>query len=175
MVADFTARAEPTPATRSPPYPPHGFLLPWNEHVAAPGRPQFTNWHMKINGSLYYVGGDGRETCVACQCVGIIHSSTREFSKPMLGQTFTSIYVPDLHWLHTSKTMTLENYGGYIQATRQGTGSRAWLHFESFCPWMSNKKPLQAFTIWWPLREVYGLCPSPCGHVLSRKGLSMHL
>lgn len=28
MVADFTARAEPTPAARSPPYPPHGFLLP---------------------------------------------------------------------------------------------------------------------------------------------------
>jgi len=87
MVADFIARAEPAPATCPPPYSPYGFLLP---RVVAPRRPQLTNWNMKINGSLHYVGGERRESCVACQCITVIHSSTGVFSKPMLGQSFTS-------------------------------------------------------------------------------------
>lgn len=62
--------------------------------------------------------GKGGIGCAACQRITTIHSSAQALSKPMLGQTFTCIYVPDLHWLHTSKTMALDNYGGYIQATQ---------------------------------------------------------
>lgn len=175
MVDDFTAMAEPTPAAHYPPYPPHGFVLPWNECVAAPTRLQFTNWHMKINSSLYCVGGDGRQSCVACQSISKIHSSTWVFSKPGLGQSFTSIYVPDFHWLPTFKAKTLENYGDYIQVTHQSTGSRAWLAFENFSPYARNKKKLQDMIICRAVRGVSRPYPAFHGHVPNRKGFSLYL
>lgn len=113
----FYRTAEAAPGPCSLPPCPVAFCSHRDEPAAAPRGPQFTMWQMKINGSLHYVGGDEEEGWAAFRCVSAIHSSSSAFSNPTLGQTSASIYVPDFCRPHTSKTTTLENYGGYILAT----------------------------------------------------------
>lgn len=130
----FTARLKQLPVLALSPLCPVAFCSHRDEHAAAPRGPQFTMWQIKINGSLHYVGGD-EEGWAAFRCVSAIHSSSSAFSNMMLGQPSASIYVPDLCRPHTSKTTTLENYGGYILATLIGARAqdpglllKTWAH-----------------------------------------------